>query len=346
MDSSALRHERDASPLRQRPRSVSPAAHPAAFSSAEEGDEDPTLGDAGQADESEAQPMAHRSPASLHTKQEAAHRRLTRRHVELCETEDECIRNMSRLTLCLSAFSASGVWLRGDVRVFNCTRDVLRAAVQAHMEVRAALSASLADAHRLGSVFDTVIADQMIEGHSAFEEAASACSSIIREAGGGEENMEALDLLMRPTQRLMQYRLYLEEMLSDCTILESSPPSLRAALQQGLEAVKRICAAVNENRRERERVERVGLIAERVVGVPEGVTLLKRDRLFLLDQDTFMQKDCTSYRKLVLPTPIAPSCFSLLCGCRATWIPPLSQQCCLPITENSAARNSSLFAPA
>lgn len=276
MDSIALADERDASPLRERP---------AAFPSEEEENGDQTLGDAAEADnESEAQPVAHRSLASPHTKQEAAHRRLMRRHVELCETEDELLRNMSRLTLCLSAFSSSGVWTRGDERVFNRTHDVLRAASQAHLEVRAGLAASLADAHRLGSVFDAGLAEQMAECHSALEDAASACSSIIREAGSGEENLEALDLLMRPTQRLMQYRLFLQEILADCTILQSSPPSLLAAIEQGLEAVKRICGAVNEKRRQRERVERVGLIAERVVGVPEGVTLIRRDRLFLLDQ--------------------------------------------------------------
>ena len=48
--------------------------------------------------------------ASPHSRQEGAQRRLMRRHVELCETEDECVRYMSRLACCLHSFITTGPW--------------------------------------------------------------------------------------------------------------------------------------------------------------------------------------------------------------------------------------------
>jgi hypothetical protein len=250
----------------------------------------------------DAQPVHAYMPgyASPNSRQEAAQRRLMRRHVELCETEDECVRYMSRLACCLHSFITTGPWNRGDKCVFTCTHDALQSASRVHIGVRGKLAASLTDAHRLGSVFEGEVRDDLIKWHSVFEEAASACSSILRSSECGEEQIEALDLLMRPTQRLMQYRLFLEEMLSDCRILDSAPLTLPAALEESLAAVKAVCVAVNENRRERERVERVMLLAERVQGVPEGVSLNRRGRILLLEQEAVMQKNCAAYRTLVL----------------------------------------------
>lgn len=89
-----------------------------------------------------------------------------------------------------------------------------------------------------------------------------------------------------------------DDMLKDARLLGDE--ALERSLQASVEAIKGTVATVNERKRMRERRERVALVAERLMDVPPGLEIKRRDREFVFDQDNFMQRDRPGYKKLVL----------------------------------------------
>jgi len=106
--------------------------------------------------------------------------------------------------------------------------------------------------------------------------------------------------------------MFAEDMLRDAKLLDDH--GLVWSLQSSLEAVKGAVGTVNERKRNWERRERVSLVADRLVDVPPGVEIRRRDREFVFDQDNFLQKDRPGYRKLVLFTDAVLVCEQVPCG--------------------------------
>ena len=96
------------------------------------------------------------------------------------------------------------------------------------------------------------------------------------------------DLLVRPSQRVMKYGLFLEEMAADA--LRSEQPELELSLRDTARQVKEIVTNINERIRGIQRRERVQMIAARVRAIPADVRLVEHGREFVIDDGNFRER--------------------------------------------------------
>lgn len=88
-----------------------------------------------------------------------------------------------------------------------------------------------------------------------------------------------MDLLLRPTQRLMKYPLFFEALADDALAMdragEPGAVALASELAEALAQTREIAKEVNAAKRLREQHERVHELAHCVGDVPEGVYIAR-----------------------------------------------------------------------
>jgi hypothetical protein len=240
-----------------------------------------------------------------------------RRQVEILETEDEMLRNMQRLGGILREWcqDSSSVPPRLSRGLLISTHDTLRALRQVHKEVRAQLAAGRrGGGHSIEHVrqlFSPVMRSRLVEWHSSYEEKATQVSAIFQERQHlsvphdpqHEGHVRAaLDLLLRPTQRLMKYHLFLEALISDANEMDRSGMEgaavLASTLEESLVLARDVVEKVNDAKRLREQHERVRALTECVCDVPEGVRIAHSRRRVLAEAGNIMQRGREGYRTL------------------------------------------------
>ena len=253
--------------------------------------------------------------------QERREAQFERRTIEVLETEDEMLRNMQRLGAVLRAYVDDAVWAahRPSRALLVTTHDTLRALRQVHKDVRALAAASLGSGDggargkhtsRLAQIFAPAMAARLGQWHSQFEESATRLSALLHarqrpppSAGGEELQREALDLLLRPTQRLMKYPLFL-----DALAQHAGDDEVGQTLAHAAAAARGVAAAVNDAKRLREQYERVRVLADCIREVPEGVVIDHPRRRVLMEASNIMQKGREGYRRLFVLTDAVVVC--------------------------------------
>lgn len=245
-----------------------------------------------------------------------------RRQIEILETEDEMLRNMQRLGGILREWSDSRPSLpspRLTRFLLTSTYDTLRALRQVHKEVRAQLAAGRSrrgqTIEHVRQMFSPVMSARLVEWHSKYEEKATEISTILQAPRGSDvahdepdacrneaHERVALDLLLRPTQRLMKYPLFLEALIGDAHSMDKAGTEgaavLASTLTETLELAREVVEKVNDAKRLREQHERVRALANCVGDVPEGVRIAHSRRRVLVEAGNMMQRGREGYRTL------------------------------------------------
>ena len=241
------------------------------------------------------------STAGQHGDEKRRAAQFERRQIEVLETEDEMLRNAQRLGCVLRMWVDDAEWTshRPSRALLVNTHDTLRALRQVHKDVRALVAASLGgEARKIAQVFAPAMCARLEQWHSQYEESATRLSSILHarhpRAGGDEELQRvALDFLLRPTQRLMKYPLFLDELAK-----HACDDALCQALTEATAAARGVAAHVNDAKRLREQHDRVYVLAESIRDVPEGVLIGNPRRRVLMEASNIMQKGREGYRRL------------------------------------------------
>jgi len=247
-------------------------------------------------------------------------RRFERRQIEILETEDEACRNMQRLGFLLRERS-DDAWASTPAHLLTSTHDTLRALREVHKEVRAQLAAARGfgpdpkGVAHLRRAFSPVMRARLVAWHSQYEERATQISAILQArqrpsspqeppvaAGAEQQERAALDLLLRPTQRLMKYPLFLEALADDARAMDRAgkpgAATLASELAEALAQAREIATEVNAAKRLREQHERVRELAQSVGDVPEGVRIARTRRRVLIEAGNVMQRGREGYRTL------------------------------------------------
>jgi hypothetical protein len=241
------------------------------------------------------------SSAGQHGDEQRRAAQFERRQIEVLETEDEMLRNAQRLGCVLRTWVDDAGWAsqRKPRALLVTTHDTLRALRQVHKDVRALVAASLGGgARKIAQVFAPAMCARLEQWHSQYEQCATRLSSLLHarhpRAGGDEELQRvALDLLLRPTQRLMKYPLFLDELAK-----HACDDALCQALTEAAAAARGVAAHVNDAKRLREQHDRVYVLAESIRDVPEGVVIGNPRRRVLMEASNIMQKGREGYRRL------------------------------------------------
>ena len=242
------------------------------------------------------------------TPRSAAAGRIGKRYKELLETECTLCDDMDQLIATLTVASQDKTWnLRPEhVQLIQRTCSSVSELVRVHSSIRERM-AMFACPDQLAGTFQ-IVKDELVTVHGEFQTLSTCVMVVLQKRAGGqvigdravgttvksEGSLAAAlapiqDLLVRPSQRVMKYGLFLDEMAADAR--RSEQLDLEANLQQTGQLVRGVAADINERIRGIQRRERVQMIAARVRAVPSGVSIIKPGREFVLDDGNFREMD-------------------------------------------------------
>jgi hypothetical protein len=253
--------------------------------------------------------LMHTDDGAAH-RQEEAHRKFERRLIEVLETEDEALRNMQRLGGLLREWIDDESWPSNARSLLITVHDTLRALRQVHKHVRGLVAAALGrephHARKVAEIFSSKMGARLVEWHSKYEEGATQLSKILHArqdasvSNGRDDERKALDLLLRPTQRMMKYSLFLDALLEHAPLMRcgEQDDTLVHVLREANAAVRNLVHQVNQGKLHRDQLQRVHELASRVRDVPEGVVISKLRRRVIFEAGNIMQRGREGYRKV------------------------------------------------
>jgi len=273
-----------------------------------------------------AAPAGTPSPAAS-TPRTAAAERVGKRYKEMLESECQLCDDMQELIATLTLLSQDKAWkLRPEhVKLIQRTCSCIHDLVQVHSGVRERMAMFAGSPLSLSEIFSGN-RDEMVTVHGEFQTLSTCVMVVLQKKAGGqvigdravgttlksEGSLAAAlapvqDLLVRPSQRVMKYGLFVEEMAADAR--RSEQAELEKTLQETTKIVRGIAMDINERIRGIQRRERVQMIATRVRAVPADMSIVKPGREFILDDGNFREKVPASFPH---PVPSAPASHPLL----------------------------------
>lgn len=266
------------------------------------------------------------SPAA-NSPRTAAAERVGKRYKEMLESECQLCDDMQQLIATLTLLSQDKAWkLRPEhVKLIQRTCSSIHDLVQVHSGVRERMAMFAGSPLSLTEIFSGN-RDEMVTVHGEFQTLSTCVMVVLQKKAGGqvigdravgttmksEGSLAAAlapvqDLLVRPSQRVMKYGLFVEEMAADAR--RSQQTDLEKTLQETTKIVRGIAMDINERIRGIQRRERVQMIATRVRAVPADMSIVKPGREFILDDGNFREKVGTAFLlpfllPLLIPFPV------------------------------------------
>ena len=248
----------------------------------------------------------------------AAEERINKRYKEMLESECTMCEGMQHLLAALHNLTQDKAWKlgQGHVELVERTRSCVDDLVRVHSAIREKMATFAGVPVQLTAIFESS-KDDLVTAHGQFQTLSTCVMAVLQKKAGGQvvgdravgtavkkegslaaELLPIQDLLVRPSQRVMKYKLFLEEMATDARRSENW--KLEKELQETVSIVGSIVTDINERIRRIQRRERVNMIAARVRGVPSDVSIVKAGREFLLDDGFFRERGRAGYRHLYL----------------------------------------------
>jgi len=252
------------------------------------------------------------------TPQSAAAERIGKRYKEMLESECQMCEDMQQLIATLTLLSQDKAWkLRPEhVQLIQRTCSTVHDLVRVHSAIREKMAMFAGCTNALTEVF-TGSQEEMVTVHGEFQTLSTCVMVVLQKKAGGqvigdravgttlkaEGSLAAAlapvqDLLVRPSQRVMKYSLFLDEMAADAR--RSEQFDVEKTLRETLKVVRGITMDINERIRGIQRRERVQMIATRVRAVPSDMSIVKVGREFIMDDHKFREKGRAGYRSLYL----------------------------------------------
>lgn len=252
------------------------------------------------------------------TPQSAAAQRIGKRYNEMLESEFGMVQDLQQLIAALTVLSQDKAWKLRDehVQLIHRTSSTVNDLVRVHSTIREMMQMFAGSPAGLAQVF-LGSQDDLVTVHGEFQTLSTCVMVVLQKKAGGqvigdravgttlkaEGSLAAAlapiqDLLVRPSQRVMKYGLFLEEMATDAK--RSEQPELELTLRDTARQVKEIVANINERIRGIQRRERVQMIAARVRAIPADVRLVEHGREFLIDDGNFRERGRAGYCKSLL----------------------------------------------
>jgi len=233
---------------------------------------------------------------------------------ELLSSETKVCESLNQLMQKLQEIEQDKAWKLGPehVKLITRTSGCCELLIQLHETIAEKVAMFVGPSH-LAGVFEAS-ENELITHHSEFQTLSSCVMVVLQKKAGGQvigdravgtspkmqDNLASAlhslqDLLVRPSQLVMKYHLFLDEMVKDAA---GSPDEEN--VRKCLNIAKRLTSEINERIRGIQRRERVVLIASRVRAVPPEIEIVKEGREFLLDDGYFREHGRAGYRHLYL----------------------------------------------
>ena len=275
------------------------------------------------------------------TPQSAAAQRIGKRYNEMLESEFGMVQDLQQLIAALTVLSQDKAWKLRDehVQLIHRTSSTVNDLVRVHSTMREMMQMFAGSPAGLAQVF-LGSQDDLVTVHGEFQTLSTCVMVVLQKKAGGqvigdravgttlkaEGSLAAAlapiqDLLVRPSQRVMKYGLFLEEMAADAA--RSEQPELELTLRDTARQVtdytyrssyidhtyvththtlrdtarqvKEIVTNINERIRGIQRRERVQMIAARVRAIPADVRLVEHGREFVIDDGNFRERGRAGY---------------------------------------------------
>jgi hypothetical protein len=207
--------------------------------------------------------LAGASPQAMHCTSPkspavAAAERIGKRYKEMLESECALCEDMQQLLATLDVLAQDKAWkLRPEhVKLIHRTKNAVHALLQVHSAMREKMAMFAGTPVSLTEIFSGSD-EEMVTVHGEFQTLSTCVMVVLQKKAGGkvigdkavgtsvktEGSLAAAlapihDLLVRPSQRVMKYSLFLEEMAADAR--RSEQTDLEKTLQEAVKVVRGI----------------------------------------------------------------------------------------------------------